>query len=709
MKTGDTLPSPADIKGGGQSQEYLQKLVAIEGFGIHVCSIDCYDDSTGRDDGCILRTNPDREGWKSAWVVGPWSLRADIRTCKNTNQQYDVTNEITLTASNPLKVSVTHTQVVALRALQWDLESVRTRTKLWHLRPEKRVMLGGVFKNARAWWLYARDAILMEVKARRAKLGIGGGSWNQLVTRVKLRTQYIEHYTRLMSHGMKKPPKKTEAAAGGRAEGAREKQEESKADDLPELAILKKLELELTAEEILLYRGVARTKARLAGVEAAKVSGMMKAITGWWASDTTSPSTNANGTPKGGTVTPTHGLSPTRPSKQGGVSPNLPNNGNGEDWGGGNEHSKGPLSSESAFDEVAEELLSEWAALKGGSGMESEKRGSGSIVHINFRLGDIGLELHATEVVKLSLVKVSGEVWRAGARKELGCNLSVGSIRASGGKRTNILEFKSSTVLHGQALVFHYDQCPLPQTSDLIEEHQVSEFALTTYLGKTRKVPCQATVEAVIAPIEVNLDFDLIGDMQKFFAVGGELPPFPQPLVDPAPFQELRNLAASRRAYSVQSHVDYILRNHVTSNVAVTLEGLDLSIAEKQGSDAVVVNVKSLRMFRGAYLEAIVMQSSGEKDEFRGRAPDVASVFSLSHDLTPPGPEILQLSNQRSSLFVQRTLLSVASMNLSAIIYSVEAPLHSFNNTTNRDGPSNRSNPTSSKVSIYLIWDSMMC
>lgn len=50
------------------------------------------------------------------------------------------------------------------------------------------------------------------------------------------------------------------------------------------------------------------------------------------------------------------------------------------------------------------------------------------------------------------------------------------------------------------------------------------------------------------------------------------------PLVPPPLFQNLRRLAAGRRAHSMPGHVDLVVRKRTAVSMAVTLEAIDLTL-----------------------------------------------------------------------------------------------------------------------------------
>jgi len=504
-------------------------------------------------------------------------------------------------------------------------------------------------ENPALWWHYAKDAVLQELRARKGVEGdirstSAGGAWGRLVARAKMRNRYVHLYTALLRTI---PSRKSSFSSAT----------DNFEDEKNEVAELQSLELQLNAEEILLYRGVARTKARLAGIDTTNVRGVMNSmymkIMRQEAGVSIKSQTSLNSDPM-----------PVQ------------------------------LSNDSSFDEVAAAVLRHLgdATLARPEGGEQQEL----FIHVNVNLHGLGLLLHDVsvgptrpqQVLNIDLSQMRGELWTTASGKEWGCNVSLSQMTASGASGNPILLFGVSAQEWDEghaALALHFDLCPLDKVSADTEgkfdtHHQPpSTYAIQDYLNNYRnsqardRRPCQVTVELVVAPVKLHFDTATVGCLQKFFIPPARL----TPLVPPTPFQDLRYLAACRRAYNIPSHVEYTLRRHVTSSVAVSVEAVSLNLSSPYSTAEALMELRGLQIFRGAYLEAMAkspaqaeMASMDASISVSGAIPDVSSIFLLQHVVRFPSTTTSRLLQSRVSSFVERTYASVAALDLYACMSS---------------------------------------
>ena len=590
------------------------------------------------------------------WMVEPVCVGAAYRASTD-HPKHGLVQDLNVDVTQEIRVHVNREHYHSMAALLRGLQAASTQVRYWTLRPKAPVK-----EDPGGWWRYAKDVVLAEIQRqngrsfRPSSQGESSGqlttrgdcrqSWGDLVERAKLRDQYLLCYKRLL------------AATGSVAEsvGTRYTLPPDLAAAMQELT---SLELELTAEEILLYRAVGRTKAKLEGLDKFPEGQSVLQNLYRWLPTTSSLAAATWSTALAAMKDP---------------------------------HSVASLTSESTLDDVADALFhrygrqgdsgGRWGAPADAASTETPS----AYLHVNLHVPEVHvaletvhlLELHARKVLDLEVKGIQGEVWMTIPGEEMGLNISVGAMAAVGPQGENVLCIGSRSAeekVRGKAaLLLHLDVCPLQDEEEGLwpEASAVNKFTLDAYLSGSHLQHKQLTLEVVVAPLKVHVDPTLARDLSHLAPVSGSSTQ-QSPFARVPHFQDLRYLAACRKAYRVPSHVDFVLRQHVAVNLAITVEEVELRLgtrllhAESEGEEA-VATLKGFRVFQGAYLEALLLQAA----EQEATAEEAAQTFLLKHSLKPPSARAQRLLQTQSSAYVERTYVSLPSLSLDAVIVQRE-------------------------------------
>jgi len=611
------------------------------------------DSSSSR---CLHRRCP-ADPESSSWMVRPFSLSVAYRASTD-HPKHGLIQDLNVEVAKEVCINLNREHNLSMAALVRSVQAATTQLRYWTLRPKASVKAAPV-----AWWRYAKDVVVAEVRRQeqgplRASSFSSNGtpvasssstrrrSWGNLVERAKLRDQYLLCYRRLLAAADPASPLATSMAR-------REAVPTEVAEAAQELA---SLELELTAEEILLYRAVGRTKAKLDGLtEGPNGNSVLQSLRRWMATSSSYVVTTAG--------IPSSWSSPS-----------------------GTTERQATLTSESTFDDVADALFCRYGRPTNGGHLGAGVSDSASLedtattsayLHVNVHLQQVSLALDTLQlseqrvrsVLKLAVSGVQGEFWMAIPGEEMGLNASVDVVAATDAHGEKLLDFGRATITSPNkapgrpVLLLHLDLCPQATKDEGDESAVVTEFTLDAYLSKSQLRHKQLTVEVHAAPLWMHVTPALLQNLREL------IPASESPFCAAPHFQALRYLAACRRAYAVPSHVDFILRQHVTVNLAVSLESIELRVGALLRSDVegdeVVAQLKGLRLFRGAYLEALLLVEQEALIE--------ETVFILKHDLKPPSVRAQRLLQAQSSAYVERTYVSLPSISLDVLMVPRDA------------------------------------
>jgi hypothetical protein len=591
------------------------------------------------------------------WMVKPFSLSVAYRASTD-HPKHGLVQDLNVEVAKEVRININREHYLSLAALFRSVQAATTQLRYWTLRPKASVKVA-----PSAWWRYAKDVVVAEVRRQeqgplRASFSSSSSnpvasssssssttgrrrSWGNIVERAKLRDQYLLCYRRLLA-----------AAGPARSVATSMAKRELVPTEVAEAAQeLASLELELTAEEILLYRAVGRTKAKLDGLtEGLGGRSVFQSLRNWMVTSSSYVVATAG--------MPSSWSSPSGKTERQAVA---------------------SLTSESTFDDVADALFCRYGRSSNGGHLGDGASDSASLedtaatsayLHVNVHLQQVSLAVDALQyseqrvrrVLNLAVSGVQGELWMAIPGEEMGLNASVDVLAATDACGEKLLDFGRATLSPNKspgrpALLLHLDLCPQATKDDGDESAGVTEFTLGAYLSKSQLRHKQLTVEVHAAPLWVHLTPALLRDLR-------ELVPVSESPFGAAPhFQALRYLAACRRAYAVPSHVDFILRQHVSVNLAVSLESIELRLGallrpDGEG-DEVVAHLKGLRLFHGAYLEALLLAE---------QEASIEDTFILKHDLKPPTVRAQRLLQAQSSAYVERTYISLPSIFLDVFL-----------------------------------------
>ena len=723
---GQAAAAPPSLAAG--IRQLLAKSVAIEGLGVYVCDQHLHPAGSSAATAAPAHRCPYRRAPSNPespyWLARPLALRAVYRASSN-HPKHGVVQDVTVEMAEPWAVCVNRGHYLAVGAALADVRAAATRLRYWTLRPQ-----GSVREEPGAWWRYAKEAVLLEARRQEDRTGAplrGAGaqprkSWGRLLERAKLRGQYLQAYTTLL------------VGSGGGASSSSSSSSSSSREAALAAQQLQSLEQELSAEEILLYRAVARTKVRLSGLDQAQEAGLLAGLYRRLAASAAGALdrlSSASATASG--VASPFLVGTTGPGRAAGAAASL--------------------SSESTFDDVAKALFQQWGqqaeqaeAADDGVAEGQGAAASGAYFHLNLRVRRVVVTVDAAHdcdgprrVCCLEVGDVAVEGWMAIPGEEMGLNLSVGLLACTGadrgdGEATSVLAMGALRAVDGKgpaggaaggsgggaALLLHLDLCPLASNELPLDEATATEFALSTYLSNAHVQHRQVTLEVVAAPLRLHLEPQLLYDLGRLFLPSSSSSAAAGSLPSPAGvYQDLRYLAACRKAYDVSSHVDlsshvdWIFRRHVSVNLALSLEAAELqfsptavpvlgagalgstlglrcapsfcdggggssssSSSSSNGSGDVVLHLKRVRLLKGAYLEALLLaegQQQGAVGEGQGAGlggyDDVAEVFILRHhSLAAPTPAALGVLQSHSSAYVERNYVSIGSLGLDAVV-----------------------------------------
>ena len=592
------------------------------------------------------------------WMVKPFSLSVAYRASTD-YPKHSLVQDLNVEVTKEVRINLTRRHYLSLAALFRSVQMVNTQLRYWTLRPK-----ASVREAPAAWWRYAKDVVIAEVRRQEqgplhasspfscgtpvASSGSTSSttsrwrSWGNLVERAKLRDQYLLFYKTLLAAADPAPSvaisiAKREAVPTEVAEAAQG---------------LAALELELTAEEILLYRMVGRTKAKLDGLtEGPNKRSMLQSLRRWMVITTAG--------------IPFSWSSPLGTTERQAVA---------------------SLTSESTFDDVADALFNRCGhPIKGehlGADVSDTASSEDTVtmsayLHVNMHLQKVTLALDSVQlseqcvrrVLNLAVSGVQGEIWTAVLGEEMGLNVSVDVVAATDAHGKKLLNFGRVTTKSSNkapvrpALLLHLDLCPQAIKGDGNESAAGTDFTLGAYLSKSQLRHKQMTVEVHAAPLWLHLTPTLLRDLNEL------VPSSKSPFCAAPHFQTLRYLAACRRAYAVPSHVDLILRQHMTFNVALSLESVEFRLGallrpDGEG-DEVVAHLKGFRLFRGAYLAALLLAEEQEAS--------IEDTFILKHDLKPPSVRAQRLLQAQSSAYVERTYISLPFVSMNVLMVPREA------------------------------------
>lgn len=590
------------------------------------------------------------------WMVKPFSLSVAYRALMDYSK-HGLVQYLNVEVAKEVRINLTREHYLSVAALFRSVEIVNTQLRYWPLRPK-----ASVRETPAAWWRYAKDVVISEIRRQEqgplltsspfssgTPVSSSGSTrttnrrcaWGNLVERAKLRDQYLLFYRTLLAAA---DPARPVAISTARREEVPTEVDEAAQK-------LAALELELTAEEILLYRAAGRTKAKLDGLtEGSRGRSMLQSLRRWMVGATAG--------------IPFSWSSPLGTTERKAVA---------------------SLTSESTFYDVADAVFNRnGRSINGkhlGAGVNDKASWEDTItmsayLHVNTHLQKVALSLDSVQlseqcvqrVLKLVVSGVQGEIWMAVPEEEMGLNVSVDVVAATDAHGKELLNFgRATTVPSNKAssrpvLLLHLDLCPQAIKDGGNEPAAVTDSTLCAYLSKSRVRHKQITVEIHAAPLWLHVTPTLLRDLNKF--VHSSKSPFCA-----APhFQTLRYLAACRRAYAVPSHVDLILRQHVTVNIAVSLESVEFrlgALPRPDGeADEVELRLKRFRLFRGAYLAALLLAE---------QEASIEGTFILKHDLKPPTVRAQRLLQAQSSACVERTYISLPFVSLNVLMVPREA------------------------------------